>query len=797
MNHPLGHAKPLVSAIVSTYKSSKFLRGCLDSLAAQTLVSQLEVIVVISGSPENEWEIAREYEDRFHDLVLLHTGNREGLYTAWNRALRLAQGEFITNANTDDRLHPQALEKLANVLLADASLGLVYGDCIQTENENETFATTSATEMLENQDYSFYDLHRHCFIGPCPMWRRSVHDVVGYFDDEKYCSAADYDFWLRMGAYFPMTHLRDTVGLFLNRKDSLAHMQIGKDESDAIQKYYRENPNIKALFPKLDTNNSAEDLAAAYTAMADICLEGPWQVDIGLALEFMNLAAHLCPTIEREINRAVLYTMHTKFDEALKILSQYTDDSRALHNIRWIDSLLKNQQTTSPIMIRTRHPFIIEARTLHSVNPSELTSCSPVVEKSLETKPKAQAHPAPAVEQTEKSQPVTGLSVLIMKTASALDPHTPGSVSDQAMIQLANHLAVRGNKVTIAAPLTGGSREWKHVTYLDLAAENEFEAALDELAPRFDVLIAVDRPEVTRNAARFPTLKKRILWLFTDATHLKGWVASAMNECADTIVCTNEFMKSRLEALDVAPSRIRKIPIGTDPSIYYSRPVHRDHCRICFNGSLDQNSGADALLDAFLKVKQSLPQAVLDIFGEPVDGANLIDFPVWKGKGVRFHGNVSENRIAEAYSRSSLLVIPTRIKAGVNCGLNSLNAQACACPVLTTSCAGAKETITDRVSGRVIDQDSDEALASTITHLLTDPLRLRIMGETGRVHVLQNYLWEHMADLFLSEINETKPQDATPQLPHLKAPVKLGDPATAHQESDKTRAVRQPVRANS
>ena len=40
----------LVSAIVSTYNSEKFIRGCLEDLENQTIADKLEIIVVNSGS---------------------------------------------------------------------------------------------------------------------------------------------------------------------------------------------------------------------------------------------------------------------------------------------------------------------------------------------------------------------------------------------------------------------------------------------------------------------------------------------------------------------------------------------------------------------------------------------------------------------------------------------------------------------------------------------------------------------------------------------------------------------------
>ena len=36
-----------------------------------------------------------------------------------------------------------------------------------------------------------------CLPGPNPVWRRSVHDSCGYFD-ENYKFAGDWEFWLRL-----------------------------------------------------------------------------------------------------------------------------------------------------------------------------------------------------------------------------------------------------------------------------------------------------------------------------------------------------------------------------------------------------------------------------------------------------------------------------------------------------------------------------------------------------------------------------------------------------------------------
>jgi glycosyltransferase involved in cell wall biosynthesis len=50
---------PLVTAMVSTYASERFLAGCLDDLLAQTLGGLLEIVVVDACSPERAPRCAR------------------------------------------------------------------------------------------------------------------------------------------------------------------------------------------------------------------------------------------------------------------------------------------------------------------------------------------------------------------------------------------------------------------------------------------------------------------------------------------------------------------------------------------------------------------------------------------------------------------------------------------------------------------------------------------------------------------------------------------------------------------
>ncbi len=211
-----------VSAIVSTYNSEKFIRGCLEDLINQTLYKKggLEIIVVDSGSQQNEKDIVNEFQRKFKNIIYIRTENRETVYGAWNRGIKAAKGKYITNANTDDRHRHDALEIMSDFLDNNKDIALVYADVIITQTENETFEKNTPIGMYRWVDFNRESLSIGCYIGPQPMWRKSVHQQYGYFD-ESFTSSGDWEFWLRIAETNNFYHIPELLGLYLKSPQSV------------------------------------------------------------------------------------------------------------------------------------------------------------------------------------------------------------------------------------------------------------------------------------------------------------------------------------------------------------------------------------------------------------------------------------------------------------------------------------------------------------------------------------------------------------------------------------------------
>jgi len=108
-----------ISVIVPVYKTEKYINQCVDSLLAQTY-SNLEIILVDDGSPDNCPLICDEYANKDKRVRVIHKQN-EGLFAAVTDGIKASAGEYIGFVDSDDWVTADMFEVLINTIVADNS----------------------------------------------------------------------------------------------------------------------------------------------------------------------------------------------------------------------------------------------------------------------------------------------------------------------------------------------------------------------------------------------------------------------------------------------------------------------------------------------------------------------------------------------------------------------------------------------------------------------------------------------------------------------------------------------------
>lgn len=124
--------KPLVSIIVPVYNVEGYLRRCVDSILAQKF-QDYELILVNDGSTDGGGKLCDEYTLQHSNIRVLHKPN-EGLSSARNAGLEVANGDYIAFVDSDDYIHPEMIGTL-HELACNHSSDIVMCNYLKTSEK--------------------------------------------------------------------------------------------------------------------------------------------------------------------------------------------------------------------------------------------------------------------------------------------------------------------------------------------------------------------------------------------------------------------------------------------------------------------------------------------------------------------------------------------------------------------------------------------------------------------------------------------------------------------------------------
>ena len=97
----------LVTVVIPNYNGMKYVADCLDSILAGTLIPK--IVVVDNASKDGSRELI---EERYPNVTLLKLGVNTGFCHAVNAGLHITRTPYAMLLNNDTRVEPDCLEKL-------------------------------------------------------------------------------------------------------------------------------------------------------------------------------------------------------------------------------------------------------------------------------------------------------------------------------------------------------------------------------------------------------------------------------------------------------------------------------------------------------------------------------------------------------------------------------------------------------------------------------------------------------------------------------------------------------------
>jgi len=109
---------PKVSVIVPNYNHARYLRQRVDSVLGQTF-QDFELILLDDCSTDESRSVLSSYAGNPRVRIEFNEVNSGSTFKQWNKGVRLARGEYVWIAESDDYADPQLLERLVSRLDAE------------------------------------------------------------------------------------------------------------------------------------------------------------------------------------------------------------------------------------------------------------------------------------------------------------------------------------------------------------------------------------------------------------------------------------------------------------------------------------------------------------------------------------------------------------------------------------------------------------------------------------------------------------------------------------------------------
>lgn len=248
-------ANPLVSIVVITYNSAKFVLETLESAKDQTY-QHIELIISDDGSTDNTVELCNDWltenSNRFVRSQLITTPVNTGIPANCNRGVKAARGEWLKLIAGDDVLMDTCIEENVKYIRKNPEVKVLFSRSKKYNDEftEENFVTDTYVSsdffILNTAEKQYNRLLLGDVISTTPTSFIYMAELteVGFFD-ERFKLIEDYPMWLKLTKNGSKFYFMDKFTV-KHRVHEGATNNI--NSNDIIKPAYFRNENLRRVY---------------------------------------------------------------------------------------------------------------------------------------------------------------------------------------------------------------------------------------------------------------------------------------------------------------------------------------------------------------------------------------------------------------------------------------------------------------------------------------------------------------------------------------------------------------------
>lgn len=201
---------PKISVVLPVYNGEAHLAKSIQSVINQTF-TDWELIIVNDCSTDSSLDIMKHYAETDSRIKITNNETNKKLPASLNIGFSYATGTYLTWTSDDNRYRNNAFQMMYEYMENNPDCGMVAADyCIEFENSGDK----------QNICVLDTDLKYHDTVGACFLYRKSVADEIGGYDEDLFL-VEDYEYWLRIYEHSKIGHIPVCLYDYLRHDNSL------------------------------------------------------------------------------------------------------------------------------------------------------------------------------------------------------------------------------------------------------------------------------------------------------------------------------------------------------------------------------------------------------------------------------------------------------------------------------------------------------------------------------------------------------------------------------------------------
>jgi glycosyltransferase involved in cell wall biosynthesis len=246
-------ANDLVSVVVPTYNSEKYIKRALDSILQQSF-SNWEVIVVDNYSVDETKSIVLSYKDC--RIKLLNNRNNGVIASSRNAGIKSSKGRWVAFLDSDDWWDPDKLRLSVNALKMGATV--VYHNLyIIKKNKNFLRKKMNIRQVKKPVTEDLLINGNMLPNSSVVVDRKILYDIGLLNEDRNFITYEDYDAWLRISELTEnFVYIPKCLGFYWEGESNLSSTQrslFTKNVNPGYLKFIKNNSvQFDALIAYMD-----------------------------------------------------------------------------------------------------------------------------------------------------------------------------------------------------------------------------------------------------------------------------------------------------------------------------------------------------------------------------------------------------------------------------------------------------------------------------------------------------------------------------------------------------------------